>query len=249
MELRGRQVLVTGGDGAVGQAVARRLGAEGCALTVAGARGDVLEALAVEVGGRALVADPSSDDGVGLLADACGEVDLLVVCAGAVGSGALTDYSPGDIDRVIAVNLRGPLALARVFGEQMVARGAGHVVFVSSLAGKSASPGAALLSATMFGVRGLALGLRQDWGPLGVGVSLVSPGPLGEALVLDGAAPAGFRPKVPEDVAAAVVKAVRHDRAEVDVADPVMRAGVVLGQLAPQAAARLHRLGGGGGAV
>ena len=57
-------------------------------------------------------------------------------------------------------------------------------------------------------------------------------------------APAGFRPKAPEDVAAAVVRAVRHDRAEVDVADPVRRAGVVFGQLAPQAAARLGRFAG-----
>ena len=61
----------------------------------------------------------------------------------------------------------------------------------------------------------------------------------------DVALPAGFRPKVPADVAAAVVKAIRSDRAEVDVADPVMRAGVVLGQVAPQVAAKLNRLAGG----
>jgi len=50
---------------------------------------------------------------------------------------------------------------------------------------------------------------------------------------------------VPADVAAAVVKALKHDRAEVDVADPVMRAGVVFGQVAPQVAAKLGRLAGG----
>jgi len=73
----------------------------------------------------------------------------------------------------------------------------------------------------------------------------VNVGPVEEAAGADGVAqPAGFRPKSPEDVASAVVRAVRHDRAEVDVADPVMRAGVVFGQLAPQAAARLNRFAG-----
>jgi hypothetical protein len=78
----------------------------------------------------------------------------------------------------------------------------------------------------------------------------VNPGPIGDAGMFHDAAkdvalPAGFRPKLPADVAAAVVKAVRHDRAEVDVANPVMRAGVVFGQVAPQVAAKVNRLAGG----
>jgi hypothetical protein len=74
----------------------------------------------------------------------------------------------------------------------------------------------------------------------------VNLGPIGETPEADGVAlPAGFRAKSPSDVAAAVVRAVRHDRAEVDVADPVMRAGVVFGQLAPQTAARLNRFAAG----
>jgi short-subunit dehydrogenase len=127
----------------------------------------------------------------------------------------------------------------------MLARGAGHVVFVSSLAGKATGHDDALRSAAAFGVRGFALGLREDWALLGVGVSLVNVGHVGEDDAPDGVAlPAGFRPKSPEDVAAAVVRVVRHDRAEVDVADPVMRAGVVFGQLAPRTAARLKGLAG-----
>jgi uncharacterized protein len=139
--------------------------------------------------------------------------------------------------------------LARLLGERMVARRSGHVVFVSSLSGKAAAPASSLFSATMFGLRGFALGLRQDWAPFGVGVSCVNPGPVGDAGTphdARGALPAGFRPKVPADVAAAVVRAVKQDRAEVDVADPVMRAGVVFGQVAPRVAARLNRIAGSG---
>jgi short-subunit dehydrogenase len=161
----------------------------------------------------------------------------------------LTDYTVEQLDRVLSVNLRAPIVLARLLGERMVARGSGHVVLISSLSGKTTTPLSSMYNASKFGLRGFGLALRQDWAPHGVGVSCVNPGPVGDAGMFhdatDGAAlPAGFRPRSPEDVAAAVVRAVRHDRAEVDVADPVMRAGVVLGQLAPQTAARLNRFAG-----
>lgn len=178
------------------------------------------------------------------MVDIAGDVDILVVGGGGGGAGALTEHSLDDLDQVLDVNLRAPIALARLVGERMVAKGAGHVVFLSSLGGKTVEPGSALHSATRFGLRGFALALRQDWAPLGVGVSLVNVGSVGDDVVPNGVAlPAGFRPKSPGDVAAAVVRAIRQDRAEVDVADPVRRAGVVFGQLAPQVAARLGRLG------
>lgn len=237
MELRGRTVLVTGATTPLGQAIARRLLVEECELVLAGQSGDELDTLAGELEARVVVGDGAR------LVEAAGDVDILVTGAGGGGAGALDTHSLEDIDRVIDGGLKAPIVLARLFGERMVARGDGHIVFISSLAAKTASADSSLVNATMFGVRGFALALRQDWAPLGVGVSCVNPGPLGTALSTDGAAhPAGFRPKLPRDVAAAVVKAVRHDRAEVDVADPVRRAGVVFGQLAPQAAARLQRL-------
>lgn len=250
MELRGRSVLVTGASGGLGRAIARRLRGEGCELTLTGRRADVLEDLAQEVGGRTIVADLAQRHDVQRVVDACGDVDILVANAGVAGVGELTDYSLEQLDRVIEVNLRAPIALARALGEGMLARGRGHLVFISSLSGKTAGPVSSLYNATKFGLRGFALGLRQDWGPRGVGVSCINPGPIADAGMFHDAAkdvalPAGFRPKAPGDVADAVVKAVRLDRAEVDVADPVMRAGVLLSQVAPQVAAKVNRLAGG----
>jgi short-subunit dehydrogenase len=245
MEIRGA-ALVTGATGGLGRAVARRLRSEGCSLTVTGRRADLVDDVALEVEGRGVVADLSAPGELVRVVDLAGDVDLLVLAAGVDAGGLLTEHSLDDIDRVLDINLRVPVALARLVGERMVARGSGHIVFLSSLGGKTASPSSSLYSATRFGVRGFALALRQDWGPLGVGVSLVNIGAVAEAPDPDGVAlPAGFRPKSPQDVASAVVRAVRHDRAEVDVADPVKKAGVVFGQLAPQAAARLGRFAAG----
>jgi short-subunit dehydrogenase len=237
--------LVTGATGGVGRAVARRLQGEGCSLVVGGRRGDLLEALALEVEGRAVVGDLESVDDLRRVAAVAGDVDVFVSCAGVRWGGELSESDLEDVGRVLDVNLRAPLLLARLVGEGMVARGRGHVVFVSSLGGKVVGSGSSVESAARFGLRGFALALRQDWGPLGVGVSLVNVGSVGVADEPAGVAlPAGFRGRTPDDVAAAVVRAVRHDRAEVDVADPVKRAGVVFGQLAPQVAARLQRFAG-----
>ncbi|HEY0450233.1 SDR family NAD(P)-dependent oxidoreductase, partial [Actinophytocola sp.] len=245
MELRGTSVLVTGATGGLGQAIARRLAGEGCALTLTGRRADALEPVAAEVGATALVADLSVADDVARVART--DVDILVANAALPGAGELESFSVEQIDRVLDVNLRAPIMLARQLGERMLARGRGHVVLISSLSGKSATPVSSLYNATKFGLRGFALALRQDWEPLGVGVSCVNPGPIADAGMFHeggGELPKGVRPRTPADVADAVVRAIRANRAEVDVADPVMRAGAWFSLLAPQTTARLARFGG-----
>ncbi|HET9142261.1 SDR family NAD(P)-dependent oxidoreductase [Actinophytocola sp.] len=245
MELRGKTALVTGATGGLGQAIARRLRVRGCSLVLTGRRADVLEPLADEVGGRALVADLSTSDDVERVARECAEVDILVANAGVPGNGALEEYTAEQIDRVLAVNLRSPVMLTRLIGARMLERGAGHVVFISSLSGKGTTPVSSLYNATKFGLRGFALALRQDWRPRGVGVSCVNPGPIAEAgMFHEGGAtlPPGVRARAPQDVAAAVERAIVADRAEIDVADLPTRVGTIISQLAPQTAARLGQL-------
>jgi short-subunit dehydrogenase len=247
MELRGRTALVTGATGGLGQAIARRLRAEGCSLTLTGRRADVLDTIATEVEGRALVADLSKEDDVRRVADECVDTDILVANAGLPGNGLLEEYTIEQLDRVLDVNLRSPIVLTRLIGERMLQRGAGHVVLISSLSGKSTTPVTSLYNATKFGLRGFALALRADWDPRGVGVSCVNPGPIAEAGMFvegGGTLPPGVSPRSPEDVAAAVVKAIVHNKAEVDVADLVTKVGATFALVAPQVAARLGRLVG-----
>ena len=124
-------------------------------------------------------------------------------------SGELTSYSLEELDRVLDVNLRAPVVLARLLAEAMVARGSGHLVFVSSLSGKSA--GAALVAVLGDEVRAARVlaALRQDLEPHGVGVSCVFPGFVRDAgmFAASGASlPPGVGTVTPEAVAAGIVR-------------------------------------------
>jgi uncharacterized protein len=248
MELRGRTVLVTGATGGLGTAIARALTARGAVPVLTGRRSDVLEPLASEIGGRAIAADLSLAADVDRLLAEAGDVDVLVANAGLPGSGHITTFSPREIDRALAVNLRAPMVMARRLAEPMTARGSGHMVFVSSLSGKAASGGGSVYAATKFGLRGFAHGLREDLRDAGVGVSVVLPGFIRDGGMFHDAdvkLPAFVGTKTPEEVAAAVVRAIERDRAEIDVAPLGLRVGAAFAGLAPELSARVQRRLGG----
>jgi short-subunit dehydrogenase len=129
----------------------------------------------------------------------------------------------------------------------MVARGRGHLVFMSSLSGKSASPASSIYSATKFGLRGFAFGLREDLRGSGVGVSVVAPGFIRDAGMYAKTGvklPMGVGTRAPVDVAGAVLRAIETNRAEIDVAPLGLRAGAALGSVAPGLAGwASHHLG------
>jgi short-subunit dehydrogenase len=248
MELRGSSVLLTGATGGIGHAIARRLHAAGASLLLTGRRTDVLEPLAAEIGGRATAVDLAQRAEVDRLLDEAGEVDVLVANAALPASGDILDFSVEQIDRALEVNLRAPVILSRVLGERMVERGRGHIVLISSLAGKSSQPASSIYSATKFGLRGFGQGLRGDLGPRGVGVSVVFPGFIRDAGMFheSGARlPKGVGTSTPEEVADAVLRAIEQNKGEVDVAPLGMRAGTTFAQIAPEISAKVaKRLGG-----
>ena len=249
LQISGSTVLITGATGGLGQAIARRLSALGASLILTGRRATVLQSVAQELDARAVAADLSVPQDVGRVAAESGELDILIANAGLPASGPLDSFSVEEIDRALDVNLRAPIVLARELAPGMVERGRGHLLFMSSLAGKAATPRTALYNATKFGLRGFALGLRQDLGPRGVGVSIVEPSFVGEAgMFADSKAklPPGVRLVSPDAVADGVVKAIRRDRAEVVVAPIEMRAGAALSASLPDFAATVQRISGGG---
>ena len=246
MKLSGQRVLLTGATGGLGAAIARRLAGAGAELILSGRRVDVLEPLASELGAEVLAADLSDADAVAGLAAAAGDVDVLVANAGIPASGRLETYSVEQIDRALDVNLRAPIVLVHALTPGMAARRNGHVVFISSIAGKTATPGTALYNATKYGLRGFSLALRADLRPHGVGVSTIFPGFIRDAGMFadtDIKLPFGVGTRSPDAVAKAVMRAVSRNRAEIDVAPLLLRAGGVVGGIAPELVARVSRVG------
>jgi short-subunit dehydrogenase len=237
-------VLVTGATGGLGGAIARAFAARGANLVLTGRRAEVLESLAAELQARSIPCDLSDRDQVARLATEAAGVDVLVANAAMPASGLLTELTVEQIDRMLDVNLRAPIALAHAAAEAMVGRGRGHIVFISSIAGKAAAPASSLYSGTKFGVRGFALGLREDLRPHAVGVSNVAPGFIRDAGMYADAGvklPFGVGTSKPDDVASAVIRAIEHNRAEVTVAPALMRFGVACASVAPQIAAAFSR--------
>jgi short-subunit dehydrogenase len=242
--LDGKAALVTGASGGIGHARARALARRGARVGLRARRADVLDELARELGGRAVPCDLADRAAVERLAEAAGPVDVLVANAGLPASGPIESCSLVQLDRALDVNLRAPIVLARLLVPGMAERGGGQIVFVSSLNGKAGTAGASVYSATKFGLRGFAQGLREDLRPRGVGVSTVFPGFIRDAGMFheSGARlPAFVRTKRPDDVAAAVVRAIERDRSEIDVAPLPLRLGTMAAGLAPEVAAKVQR--------
>jgi short-subunit dehydrogenase len=250
VNLAGRTVLLTGATGGLGHAIARRLRAEGCELVLTGRRADLLAPLAAETAARSLAVDLTDPEAVQRLAGECADVDVLVSNAGLPGTGQLTSFSVEQLDRALAVNLRAPMVLARELAVRMVARRSGHMVFMSSLAGKVGPARSSVYSATKFGLRGFAQSLREDLRASGVGVSAIFPGFVRDAGMFHDTGtklPPGLGTVAPNAVAEAVVRAIERNRGEIDVAPVSLRAGAIAGGLAPDLAAAVSRRLGGTG--
>jgi short-subunit dehydrogenase len=238
------EVLLTGATGGIGHAIARAIASRGGRLILSARRPEVLEPLAAEVGGRAVACDLAQREEVARLVSEAGPVDVLIANAALPASGLIDDLTQEQIDRMLEVNLRAPIALARGLAPGMAQRGRGHMVFVSSLSGKAVGPASSIYSATKFGLRGFALALREDLRSAGVGVSVVLPGFISHAgMFADSGAqlPFGVATRSPDDVASAVISAIERNRAEIDVAPITMRLGATVAGAAPAVAAAVSR--------
>jgi short-subunit dehydrogenase len=246
MRLEGRSVLLTGATGGIGRAIARELAARGCALTVTGRREADLERLVTELGppARGFTADLTKLGEVRELVDRADPVDVLVANAGVGIPEDLADVSDEVLEETIRINLLAPAALARAAPALMKQRGAGHIVFISNVAGLVATPGnGAVYAATKWGLRGLRLALRQELAGTGIGVSTVFPGPIRDAGMsarTGVALPRGAGTNSPQDVARAVVRAIERDRPEV-VATGSVRLGAAIGGVAAVLVGRIAR--------
>jgi short-subunit dehydrogenase len=252
VDLHGKRVLLSGATGGLGRAISEALAGRGATLVLSSRKAEALDELARSLAGdghRTIVADLAEPGAGERLASEAGNVDVLVANAGLPGTGKLEDFSEEEVGRLLRVNLEAPIRMTHELLPEMKKRGSGHLVFISSLSGKAASPRSSLYSASKFGLRGFALGLREDLWKHGVGVSIVSPGFVREAGMFHGSGakpPPGLGTTSPEQVAAAVVKAIERNRHEIDVAPALQRVLANFAHRRPEIAARFaYRRGPG----
>lgn len=258
-QLRGRTALVTGASGGIGRRIALRLGAEGMDVVVSGRREDALaEALAelraLGVKAESVPAELGDRGQVESLIERCesalGPLDLLVNNAGIETVGAFTAYSPEQLSSMVDVNLTAPMLLTHRVVPGMLERGRGHVVFISSLAGKVGPAYNEPYAATKAGLIGLTQSLRAEYRDAPIGFSVVCPGFVAgdgmyQRMVDQGVSSNRLMGETTlEKVAGRVVDAIRGDLPEVLESGSPIRPLLALGQLSPRLVERMvERIG------
>ncbi|MDO9710189.1 SDR family oxidoreductase [Paracraurococcus lichenis] len=175
---QGKSVLVLGGSRGIGAATVRRFAAEGAAVTFtyAGSK-DAAERLAAETGATAVVTDSADRDAVIARVRDSGPLDVLVVNAGVVVFGDPLEIDPDAVDRLIRINVAAPYHAAVEAARRMPE--GGRIIVIGSVNGDRVPfPGVSAYSMSKSALQGMARGLARDFGPRGITVNIVQPGPI-----------------------------------------------------------------------
>jgi short-subunit dehydrogenase len=247
-DLGGRTALVTGASGGLGTHIARRLAREGMNIAVSGRREDALAEVATELSalGVKAVAVPADlcdleriDPLVEGVESALGPIDVLVNNAGVESVGAFTSYTRKELTSMVDVNLTAPLLLTHRLAPGMLERGRGHVVFISSIAGKIGPAFSEPYAATKAGLVGLTQSLRAEYVDAPVGFSVVCPGFIAGDGMYERMLQEGHRSNrmmgetSTEKISEAVVRAIREDKAEILESGAPVRPMLAVAQIAP----------------
>jgi len=177
-EFQGKSVLVLGGSRGIGAAIVKRFVSEGAQVTFtyAGSR-DAAERLARETGSTAVLTDSADRDAVIARVRESGPLDVLVVNAGIGIFGDALEQDPDAIDRLFHINVHAPYHAA-VEAARSMPEG-GRIIVIGSVNGdRMPVPGMASYAVSKSALQGLARGLARDFGPRGITVNVVQPGPI-----------------------------------------------------------------------
>jgi NAD(P)-dependent dehydrogenase (short-subunit alcohol dehydrogenase family) len=182
MKLEDKTVLITGATSGIGRAAAERFAEAGANVIVSGrdqARGEEVVRKIEKDGGRArfIAADLGKRNGARELADAVGPVDVLVNTAGVLALAPTHETTAEQVEEVLQVNVVAPFELTAALAPGMAAQAEGVVINVSTMAASFGLPGNAIYGASKAAIELLTKAWTAEYGPQGIRVNAVAPGP------------------------------------------------------------------------
>jgi NAD(P)-dependent dehydrogenase (short-subunit alcohol dehydrogenase family) len=222
-DLTAKIVVITGAARGIGAATARALAREGARLAIGDLDGDLAASVATELGADAIGRKLDVTDHAGYASfldaveDELGPIDVLINNAGIMPVSGFAEESPDSIARQLEINLHAVIFGSQQAVQRMRPRGQGHLVNVASAAGKGGFPGVVTYCSTKFGVVGLCEALHHELHGSGVEVSCVMPAIVRTELT-DGVKDHWMiKTSTPEQVADAIVAALKKPRLDVFV--------------------------------
>jgi len=256
-ELKGCNALVTGASRGIGAHIARKLAAEGVNIALLARNGAALEKLAAELsqkGVRAHVIEADLCDVQGYdgwlarLQAQFGAIDVLVNNAGIDAIRDFVEETDQQTEEMLRLDLLAPILLTRRILTGMLARKRGHIVNIASLAGKTATPYCVTYSTAKAGLVAFTHSLRVELRDSGVSASVLCPGFVtGEGMFAQRQSAYGvvvsrlLGTSTPNEVADAVLRALRDDRVEIAINPGPVRMVQALNQLTPDTVAWVQR--------
>ena len=235
MEIRGTTAILTGASRGIGERLAEELARRGVSLALAARSADEIEKLAERVramGVQAIavptdVTDRSALQNLVERTEAeLGPPDLLINNAGVDSVEHFERMDPDRIESMVATNVIGPEILSRFVCPGMIERGRGHIVNISSTAGKTVPPFMTVYSSTKYAIAAFSWGLRLELAPHGIGVSVVYPHFVQEVGMF---ARRGTKPPrvigsvTVDDVVRKTIQAIEENKAEMIVAPGLIK--------------------------
>jgi len=245
----GKGYLVTGAARGIGEAVVRRLAAEGAMIAAADLEATGLESLAADLraGGTKVVTaafdtrdSTAMDAFVAHAVAELGRLDGAVPCAGIARSAPAEDMTDAQFSDVLGINLNAVFYTCRAVGRVLLAQGSGAIVNLASITAKGGQPGRANYAASKWGLVGLTKTLAVEWGHRGVRVNAVAPNGVDTPMIRNGLPPEFLdgvmldrtplgRLAKPEEVAAVIAFLLSDEAAYVNGAVLEVDGGVTAG--------------------